>query len=147
MRILNSTTKQYLTQIKLIVKNYTKVMSDRDISQNHQSFKPYHDIPNDNKNTKTSTANSSSSRSFSGSSIVLRRAKTSSLDVNLSTESSEINFKDYKIYESYDTDNSIQINVNSGDIISETTRGKFLDWLSECFWKCSFGCQELPTMK
>lgn len=123
-------------------------MSDSDISHNHQCFKTYQNISNDQKNTEKSTADSTTSRSFSGSSIVLRRAKTSSLDVNLSTESSEVNFKDYKRHnENYDTDNSIQINVNTGNIISENASGKFLDWLSECFWKCSLGCQELPTMK
>lgn len=122
-------------------------MSESDISYNHQCLIPYQDTTDDEKNCKRYRS-TKSSRPVSRKSIFSNPANTSSLDVNVSVASSELKSVDFQSYCTiHDIENSMTINVNGAKIIHQNATGKFLDWLSECFWKCSPGCQELPTMK
>lgn len=78
--------------------------------------------------------------------------RTSSLEVNLSEMSFEDgSFKENVPYKSTSAssslDNSMYRSADESKYVSISTSEKFLDWLTECFWKCSPGCQELPTAK
>lgn len=128
---------------KFIMPNKTKVMSDDDIFREHICFFPYQDISRDNKNRNKSSATSTSSKSN-----LSRRSKTLSSDGIVNNESGEVKLTGYQEYSTnYEPDNSTLKNVDSSQIIPGNVSGKFLDWLSDCFWKCSSGCQELPTLK
>lgn len=123
-------------------------MSESDAFFKHQCFVPYLDTPYDIDNLKQSLPIRKSSRSVSTNSVISNRLKTSSLDVNLSAESVDTKSTTLQRYTTInDGNNSVSINVNDSRVTNENAVGKFLDLLSVCFWKCSLGCQELPTMK
>lgn len=100
-------------------------MSETDSSYKHQCFIPHQDFV-----------------------LEKRNCPKTSVDVKSSETASETNSEELtRCYSDVeDTDTSMTMYLSMADRHPRQT-SKFLDWLSECFWKCSPGCQELPTMK
>lgn len=113
---------------------------DRGVYQ-HQCFIPYKDSVHKQSMSKTRATESRSS-------VCMDIKRSSSLEVNVSESSFKEKFGNKRLRSDQNTvDNSTYASTNDGKVTNNTSSGKFLDWLAECFWKCSLGCQELPTMK
>ncbi|CAH1964807.1 unnamed protein product [Acanthoscelides obtectus] len=85
-------------------------------------------------------------RSFSRSNSA--RSVPVSLQVNLSTATiseGTLSRCNSNQSASMNSDCSVYLAKDRRRIIHPSFGSRFLDCLSECFWKCSAGCQEIPT--
>lgn len=117
-----------------------RIMDDFDMFENHQCFRPYLDVPLCHRNYRKSDLIINRPPAFTPSSA----KKTASL-----TSLSRGDSLDSQRYSLCRRKDSVQTfkSIKGKEVGKQRTSSRFLDWLSECFWKCSTGCQELPTAK
>ncbi|KAG5897200.1 hypothetical protein JTB14_022553 [Gonioctena quinquepunctata] len=110
---------------------------------NHKCFVPVREHP-ESFIEKLQSSHQSCARSNSSRSA---RSRASSLEVNLSVRS--VNTTSFSNLEKNIDRTSMEYSAmylsREESRTAPTVTTRFLDWLAELFWKCSTGCQELPT--